>query len=85
MSIPGVYGGFLDKFPLGSAFAKGLTMKMGQTHTQRYMRPLLDRIERGEIDPSYIITHRIALDDAANGYSTFAARKENCIKVVMKP
>lgn len=85
VSIPGVYGGFLDKFPLGSAFAKGLTMKMGQTHTQRYMRPLLDRIERGEIDPSYIITHRIALDDAANGYSTFAARKENCIKVVMKP
>ena len=85
VSIPGVYGGLLDKFPLGAAFAKGLTFKMGQTHTQRYMRPLLDRIERGDIDPSFIITHRLGLEEAPNGYATFAARKENCIKVVMKP
>src|SRR5205807_6314054 len=55
VSIPGVYGGFLDKFPLGSAFAKGLTFRMGQTHVHRYMRPLLERIERGEIDPSFVI------------------------------
>jgi threonine dehydrogenase-like Zn-dependent dehydrogenase len=85
VSIPGVYGGLLDKFPLGAAFAKGLTFKMGQTHTQRYMRPLLARIEKGEIDPSFIITHRLTLDDAPKGYQTFAARKENCVKVVMKP
>ena len=58
VSIPGVYGGFLDKFPIGAAFAKGLTLKMGQTHVQRYLRPLLERIERGEIDPSFVITHR---------------------------
>jgi threonine dehydrogenase-like Zn-dependent dehydrogenase len=85
VSIPGVYGGLVDKFPMGAAFAKGLTFKMGQTHTQRYMRPLLALIERGEIDPSFIITHRLTLDEAPTGYSTFAARKDNCIKVVMKP
>ena len=85
VSIPGVYGGLLDKFPLGAAFAKGLTLKMGQTHTQRYMRPLLNRIEHGEIDPSFIITHRLNLDEAPTGYSTFNAKKDNCIKVVMRP
>ena len=60
VSIPGVYGGLLDKFPIGAAFAKGLTLKMGQTHVHRYMQPLLERIERGEIDPSFVITHRVA-------------------------
>ena len=60
VSIPGVYGGFLDKVPIGAAFNKGLTLKMGQTHVQRYMPPLLERIERGEIDPSFVITHRAA-------------------------
>ena len=60
MSIPGVYGGWLDKFPLGAAFAKGLTLKMGQTHMHRYMPMLLEHIERGDIDPSFIITHRVA-------------------------
>ena len=64
VSIPGVYGGFLDKLPFGAAFQKGLTFKMGQTHMMKYMRPLLDRIERGEIDPSFVITHRLPLDDA---------------------
>lgn len=85
VSIPGVYGGLLDKFPLGAAFAKGLTFKMGQTHVQRYLRPLLDRIEHGEIDPSFVITHRAKLEDAPQMYSIFAAKKDNCIKVVLKP
>src|SRR5215472_8905665 len=62
ISIPGVYGGMIDKFPIGAAFAKGLTFKMGQTHVQKYMRPLLDRVERGEIDPSFLISHRLPLD-----------------------
>ena len=71
VSIPGVYGGFLDKVPIGAAFDKGLTFKMGQTHVHRYLKPLLDKIERGEIDPSFVITHRIALDDAPAAYKTF--------------
>ena len=65
VSIPGVYGGFLDKIPFGAAFQKGLTFKMGQTHMMRYMKPLLDRIERGELDPSFLATHRFSLDDVA--------------------
>lgn len=83
VSIPGVYGGFLDKFPLGAAFAKGLTLKMGQTHVHRYMPPLLDLIERGKIDPTFVISHRLKLDDAAAGYDMFSAKKEACTKVVM--
>jgi threonine dehydrogenase-like Zn-dependent dehydrogenase len=67
VSIPGVYGGFLDKIPFGAAFQKGLTMKMGQTHVMRYMKPLLDRIERGEIDPSFVITHRVAAGGCPEG------------------
>jgi threonine dehydrogenase-like Zn-dependent dehydrogenase len=85
VSIPGVYGGWLDKFPLGAAFAKGLTLKMGQTHMHRYMPRLLSHIERGDIDPSFIITHRVALDDAPEMYSTFREKEDSCIKVVMKP
>ena len=85
VSIPGVYGGFLDKFPLGAAFAKGLTFRMGQTHVHRYLKPLLDRVERGEIDPSFVITHRLKLDDAAEGYSTFYNDQDHCMKVVLKP
>ena len=85
VSIPGVYGGFLDKFPLGAAFNKGLTLKMGQTHMHKYMRPLLERIEKGEIDPSFIITHRMKLDDAPDGYETFKHKEDNCIKIVLKP
>jgi threonine dehydrogenase-like Zn-dependent dehydrogenase len=85
VSIPGVYGGFLDKFPLGAAFGKGLTFKMGQTHVHRYMRPLLERIERGEIDPSFVITHRLRLDQAPEAYKTFRDKKDNCVKVVLKP
>jgi threonine dehydrogenase-like Zn-dependent dehydrogenase len=85
VSIPGVYGGWLDKFPLGPAFAKGLTLKMGQTHMHRYLQPLLDRIERGEIDPSFVITHRVTLDDAPAMYRTFQEKDDRCIKVVMRP
>ncbi|PWT89358.1 MAG: glutathione-dependent formaldehyde dehydrogenase [Proteobacteria bacterium] len=85
VSIPGVYGGLIDKFPIGAAFAKGLTFKMGQTHVPRYLQPLLDRIQRGEIDPSFLITHRLKIDDAASGYRTFRYDPEECIKVVMQP
>ena len=67
VSIPGVYGGLLDKFPLGVAFAKGLTLKMGQTHMHRYMKPLMERIEKGELDPTFIITHRLPLDAGPEG------------------
>jgi threonine dehydrogenase-like Zn-dependent dehydrogenase len=85
VSIPGVYGGFLDKIPFGAAFNKGLTFKMGQTHMMRYMRPLLERIMNGDIDPSFVITHRLSLDDAAQGYKIFHGKEDNCIKVVLKP
>ncbi|MCW5983305.1 MAG: glutathione-dependent formaldehyde dehydrogenase [Bryobacteraceae bacterium] len=85
VSIPGVYGGFLDKFPLGAAFAKGLTMKMGQTHVHKYMRPLLDRIVNGEIDPSLVITHRAALSDAPEAYETFKNKQDAAIKFVLTP
>jgi threonine dehydrogenase-like Zn-dependent dehydrogenase len=85
VSIPGVYGGLLDKVPFGAAFGKGLTLKMGQTHVHRYMRPLLDKIEHGEIDPSRIITHRLTLDDAPWGYETFRDKEDHCIKIVLKP
>jgi len=85
VSIPGVYGGWLDKFPLGAAFAKGLTLKMGQTHMHRYMPRLLDHIERGNIDPSFIITHRVGLEDAPEMYEAFRAKEDACVKVVMTP
>ncbi|MBW4537699.1 MAG: glutathione-dependent formaldehyde dehydrogenase [Myxacorys chilensis ATA2-1-KO14] len=85
VSIPGVYGGLLDKVPFGAAFSKGLTMKMGQTHVHKYLRPLMERIQNGDIDPSFIITHRFALEDAPKGYKIFKEKKEDCIKVVLKP
>lgn len=85
VSIPGVYGGFLDKIPMGAAFAKGLTMKMGQTHVHRYLKPLLERIQKGEIDPSFLITHRLSIDDAPQGYDIFNRKADDCIKIVLKP
>jgi threonine dehydrogenase-like Zn-dependent dehydrogenase len=85
VSIPGVYAGFIDKVPFGMAFAKGLTLKMGQTHVHNYVQPLLGRIERGEIDPSFIITHRASLDQAPEMYETFRDKGDQCVKVVMKP
>jgi threonine dehydrogenase-like Zn-dependent dehydrogenase len=85
VSIPGVYGGLIDKVPMGSAFGKGLTLRMGQTHVHRYLRPLLDLIRAGKIDPSFVITHRGRLDDAPHLYQTFQRKQEDCIKCVMKP
>jgi threonine dehydrogenase-like Zn-dependent dehydrogenase len=85
VSVAGVYGGFIDKFPMGSVMNRGLTIKTGQCHVQRYMRPLLQRIERGEIDPSFVITHRLSLDEAPCGYETFKHKRDDCVKVVMRP
>ncbi len=85
ISVPGVYVGLLDNIPFGAAMNKGLTFKMGQTHVQRYLRPLLDKIEAGEIDPSFVITHHIGLDRAPEMYKTFRDKKDGCIKVVIKP
>jgi len=85
VSIPGVYGGFLDKVPFGSIMNRSLTIKTGQTHVQRYMQPLLARIQNGEIDPTVVITHRMALDDAPYGYDIFCNKQDECIKIVLKP
>ena len=85
VSVPGVYVGLVDKFPLGQAFAKGLTLRMGQTHCHRYLEPLLARIERGEVNPAAIITHRLSLDDAPLGYQIFQQKQDGCVKVVMTP
>jgi threonine dehydrogenase-like Zn-dependent dehydrogenase len=85
VSIPGVYGGFVDKIPMGAAMNKGLTFKMGQTHVHKYLPTLLERIERDEINPAYIITHRMKLDDAPHGYELFKKKQDGCIKIVLKP
>ena len=85
VSVIGVYGGFIDKFPMGSFMNRSLTMRTGQCHVQRYMQPLLDRIERGEIDPSFVITHTLPLDQAPQGYEIFLNKQDDCIKVVLKP
>jgi len=85
VSIPGVYGAFLDKFPLGVSFAKGLQLKMGQTHVHRYLPKLLEYIREGELDPSYLITHRMPLERAPEMYRTFMEKEDDCIKVVLKP
>ena len=75
----------MDKVPIGAAFGKGLTLRMRQTHVHRYMRPLLERIRRGEIDPSFVITHRFPLSQADEAYRTFSEKADHCIKVVLKP
>jgi threonine dehydrogenase-like Zn-dependent dehydrogenase len=85
VSIPGVYGGFLDKMPIGSFMNRSLTLKTGQTHVQRYLKPLLDRVQKGEIDPSVIITHRMPLDEAPDAYKMFRDKQDECVKVVLKP
>lgn len=85
VSVPGVYGGFLDKIPMGAAFNKGLTFKMGQTHVHRYLKPLIEHIQRGDIDPSFVVTHTLPLDQAPQAYETFKHKRDNCIKVVLKP
>lgn len=85
VSVPGVYGGFDDKIPIGAMMNKGLTIKTGQTHVPRYFEPLLKRVEQGEIDPSFIITHRLRLEDAPMGFDLFNNKQDNCVKVVLTP
>jgi len=85
VSVIGVYGGFVDKFPFGAVVNRSLTIKAGQAHVQHYMGPLLERIQKGEIDPSFVITHRLSLNDAASGYSTFLNKQDECMKVVLRP
>jgi threonine dehydrogenase-like Zn-dependent dehydrogenase len=85
ISVAGVYGGMIDKFPAGTMMNRSLTIRTGQTHVQRYMRPLLERIEKGEIDPSFVITHRMTLDEAPLAYRMFRDKQDDCIKVVLKP
>ena len=85
VSVPGVYGGFSDKFPFGAAMNRSLTIRTGQCHVQRYMQPLLERVVSGELDPAAIITHHMDLDDAPHGYEIFKHKQERCIKVVMHP
>jgi len=85
ISVPGAYFGVPDKIPFGAFMGKGLTMKSGQTHMQRYMKPLLKKIESGEIDPSFVITHHVGLDDAPEAYKTFRDKKDGCVKVVIQP
>jgi threonine dehydrogenase-like Zn-dependent dehydrogenase len=85
VSVPGVYGGLVDKIPFGAIVNKALTVKSGQTHVQHYMKPLLARIESGEIDPSFIITHRIGIDDVPDAYAMFRNKENRCVKVVIQP
>ena len=85
LSLAGVYSGFVDKIPFGAVFNKGVKMKMGQTHMHRYMRPLLERVENGEIDPSFVITHRLPLTQAPEAYEKFCNKEDGFIKVVLDP
>jgi threonine dehydrogenase-like Zn-dependent dehydrogenase len=85
VSIVGVYGGFMDKFPIGSVMNRSITIKTGQCHVQRYLRPLLERVQNGDIDPSFVITHRMKLDDAPEGYEIFKHKQDECVKVVLTP
>ena len=85
LSIPGVYGGLADKIPIGSLMNKGLTVKTGQTHMMRYMRPLLERVQRGDIDPTFVISHRLPIDQGPQAYKIFRDKQDHCTKVVLKP
>ena len=85
VSVIGVYGGLMDKFPTGAFMNKGLTMRTGQCHVQKYLRPLYEHVKNGDIDPSFVITHRLPLGEAPNGYETFKHKQDECVKVVLKP
>jgi threonine dehydrogenase-like Zn-dependent dehydrogenase len=85
VSVPGVYGGFVDTMPMGAFMNKGLTIKTGQTHKKRYIKPLLDRIQNGEIDPSFVISHSVPIDEAPNMYKVFRDKRDHCTKVVLDP
>jgi threonine dehydrogenase-like Zn-dependent dehydrogenase len=85
ISIIGVYGGLMDKFPIGAIMNRSLTIKTGQCHVQRYMRPLLDRVRNGDIDPTFVISHQLRLDEAPHGYQIFKHKQDHCTKVILKP
>ena len=85
VSVIGVYGGLLDKFPSGAFMNKGLQLRAGQCHVQKYLRPLYERIKNGEIDPSFVVTHRMELGMAPEGFETFKHKQDECVKVVLKP
>jgi len=85
VSVIGVYGGFIDKFPMGSMMNRSITIRTGQCHVHRYLKPLLERIQNGEIDPSFVITHHMPLSQAPEGYAMFKDKQDECIKVVLKP
>ncbi|HEV3002717.1 MAG TPA: zinc-dependent alcohol dehydrogenase [Solirubrobacteraceae bacterium] len=85
VSIVGVFGGVADKFPLGAVVNRGLTIRAGQCHVHRYLRPLMDRIVSGEVDPTFIITHTVPLEEAPTAFETFKHKQDECVKVVLKP
>ena len=85
VSVIGVYGGLMDKFPAGAFMNKGLTMKTGQCHVQHYIKPLYERVKNGDIDPSFVVTHRVELGLAPDAYETFKHKRDECVKVVLKP
>lgn len=85
VSVIGVYGGFIDKFPMGSVMNRSLTIRTGQCHVHRYLKPLLERIMKGEIDPSFVISHHMRLDEAPQGYDKFLKKEDHCTKIVLHP
>jgi threonine dehydrogenase-like Zn-dependent dehydrogenase len=85
VSVIGVYGGFIDRFPMGAVMNRSLTIRAGQAHVQRYMSPLLDRIRAGDIDPTFVITHRMTLEEAPEAYRMFRDKQDECVKVVLTP
>jgi threonine dehydrogenase-like Zn-dependent dehydrogenase len=85
VSVMGVYGGLMDKFPAGAFMNKGLQLRTGQAHVHKYLKPLYDHIKNGDIDPSFVVTHRLSLDEASNAYETFKHKQDECVKVVLKP
>ena len=85
VSVAGVYSGFIDKFPMGAIVNRSLTIRSGQCHVHKYLRPLMERIERGEIDPSFVITHHMTLDQAPDGFEMFSNKEDECLKIVLKP
>jgi threonine dehydrogenase-like Zn-dependent dehydrogenase len=85
VSVIGVYGGLMDKFPIGSLMNRSITIRSGQCHVHRYLRPLLEHIEAGRIDPTFVITHTLGLDETPAGYEIFKNKQDECVKVVLKP
>jgi threonine dehydrogenase-like Zn-dependent dehydrogenase len=85
LSIVGVYGGLIDKFPMGAAMNKGLTLRMGQMHAQKYIPRLLDYVQGGSVDPSYLLTHRWPLERGPEGYKMFKHKTDECVRVAFQP